>query len=130
MSYCIKTVGSRPKMPKSDDTPLARCRERYAQLKEELRSLGFVCVGSLQTRYLECGKAACHCHDDPANRHGPYHYWTRKVQGRTVAVLIGEEEVMLYREWIENNRALDKAVREMRKVASRALALQTKGKRR
>jgi len=37
---------------------------------------------------------------------------------------------MLYREWIENNRALDKAVREMRKVASRALALQTKGKRR
>lgn len=117
-------------MPKSDDTPLAKCRERYAQLKEELRSLGFVCVGSLQTRHLECGKAACHCHDDPANRHGPYHYWTRKVQGRTVAVLIGEEEVMLYREWIENNRALDKAVREMRKVAGRALALQTKGKRR
>lgn len=31
---------------------------------------------------------------------------------------------------LENNRALDKAVRERRKVAGRALALQTKGKRR
>src|SRR4030067_1320157 len=104
MSYCIKTVGSRPKMPKSDDTPLAMRRARYAQLKEELRSLGFVCVGSLQTRYLECGKAACHCHDDPANRHGPYHYWTRKVQGRTVAVLIGEGGGMLYRGRIGKDR--------------------------
>ena len=37
----------------------------------------------VQTRQIECGKAACHCHETPGNRHGPYHYWTRKVRGKT-----------------------------------------------
>jgi hypothetical protein len=109
---------------KNDDSSFEKCRARYARLKEELQGLGFVCVGSLQTRYLECGKAGCHCHEDPANRHGPYHYWTRKVQGRTVAVLIGEDDLITYQQWIANNRALEKVVREMRKVAARALTLE------
>ena len=100
-----------------------------AQLKKELMALGFVCVGSLQTRQLECGKEACRCHDDPANRHGPYHYWTRKVQGRSVAVLLSDDEAVLYRAWIARNRELERVIREMRKVSARALTLQTRGKR-
>jgi len=86
---------------------------------------GFVCVGSVQTRYLECGKQGCHCHDSPANRHGPYHYWTRKVKGRTIAVLLSEPEVGIYQEWIQNNRRLDRLVREMRQLSARALTIQT-----
>lgn len=112
-------------MSKDHNGRLEKCRKRYAQLKAELRELGFVCVGSLQTRLLECGKTGCRCHEDPANRHGPYHYWTRKLHGRTIAVLIAEDELALYREWIENNRALHRAVREMRKVSARALVLHT-----
>ncbi len=104
-------------------------QHRYAQLKQELRGLGFVCVGSLQTRYLECGKTGCRCHDSPANRHGPYHYWTRKVKGRTISVLLNPAALELYREWIQNNRALDRLVRQMRQLSARALTLQT-GKRR
>jgi hypothetical protein len=61
--------------------PLEKFRQRYTALKQELQSLGFVCVGSVQTRYLECGQAACRCHRIPALRHGPYPYWTRKVKG-------------------------------------------------
>jgi hypothetical protein len=116
-------------MSKKDDGHLKKYRERYAQLKDELPNLGFVCVGSLQTRLLECGKASCHCHDDPANRHGPYHYWTRKVQGRSVAVLVSEEHAVLYRRWITNNRTLDRVVHQMRKLSARALKLQAERKR-
>jgi hypothetical protein len=104
---------------------LEQCRARYAQLKSELQELGFVCVGSLQTRHLECGKPTCHCHESPSNRHGPYHYWTRKVAGKTVSVLVSDEDLVRYREWIASNRALDRVVREMRKISARALTLRT-----
>lgn len=116
-------------MSKDRGDRLNRCRERYSQIKAELLALGFVCVGSLQTRHLECGKPSCRCHQDPANRHGPYHYWTRKHQGRTVSVLVGDDDAVLYREWIENNRTLDRTLREMRKVSARALALSTERRR-
>lgn len=117
-------------MTKSTTSQLEQCRARYAHLKAELRELGFVCVGSLQTRHLECGKASCRCHADPANRHGPYHYWTRKVGGKTVAVLVSQADLDLYRAWVASNRELDRVVREMRKVSARALTLSTTRKAR
>ena len=98
---------------------------RYNALKAELQAVGFVCQGSIQTRPVECGKATCRCHKDPANRHGPYHYWTRKAHGKTVGLMLTEEELPLYREWIENNRALQRVLRDMRTVSTRALALTT-----
>ena len=116
-------------METKDQKTLEKYRLRYQQLKEELQSLGFVCVGSLQTRRMECGKKECRCHEAAENRHGPYHYRMRKVQGRTVAAQLHGEDVTLYREWIKNNRRLAQTVREMRKVSARVLALQTGKKR-
>lgn len=133
MSYGIPTVGhvkSNETMTKSSTSRLKQCRARYAALKAELRHLGFVCVGSLQTRHLECGKTNCRCHADLADRHGPYHYWTRKVDSKTVAVLIPQEDLGLYRAWVASNRELDRVVREMRKVSARALTLSTTRKAR
>jgi hypothetical protein len=98
--------------------------QRYGELKQQLQQVGFVCVGSLQTRYLPCGNAGCRCHQDPAKRHGPYHYWTRKVKGRTVTVLLKQEQVPLYREWIQNNRQLENLVREMRRVSAHLLKVE------
>ena len=57
--------------------------------------------------------------------HGPYHYWTRKARGKTVGLKLTDEELGLYREWIENNRELERLVKEMRRVSSRVLALIT-----
>ena len=59
----------------------------------------------------------------PGPRHGPYHYWTRKARGKTVGLKLTEDELVLYREWIENNRKLERLVKEMRHLSSRALAL-------
>ena len=42
---------------------LDRYTERDNALKAELQTVGFICQGSVQTRRLECGKAACHCHE-------------------------------------------------------------------
>ena len=104
---------------------LARYAERYAALKAEVQGLGFVCVGSVQTRRLQCGKPTCGCHANPASRHGPYHYWTRKIGGKTVSVVLTDEEVPLYRGWIANSRTLDRVVRKMRRLSAQAAALST-----
>ena len=58
---------------------LRRYEERYDALKAQLQTVGFIGQGSIQTRHLKCGKPTCRCYDDPDARHGPYHYWTRKV---------------------------------------------------
>jgi hypothetical protein len=79
----------------------------------------------VQARYQECGKTQCHCHGNPTNRHGPYYYWTRKVKGKTVSVLLTKEEFAIYREWIDNNRVLARLVRTMQKISVRALAVVT-----
>ena len=73
----------------------------------------------------EVRQATCRCYDDPDARHGPYHYWTRKVGGKTVGLNLTEDELVLYREWIENNRELERLVKEMRHISSRVLALIT-----
>ena len=52
-----------------------------------------------------------------------YHYWTRKARGKTVGLKLTEDELGLYREWIENNRELERLVKEMRRSSSRVLAL-------
>ena len=102
--------------------------ERFNALKAELQAIGFLCQGSVQTRQIACGNAGCRCHKDPKHRHGPYHYWTRKQRGKTVGLKLTEEELTIYREWIQNNRRLERILREMRHVSARALAL-TAGRR-
>ena len=72
-----------------------------------------------------CGSPTCRCHQDPDARHGPYHYWTRKARGKTVGLKLTADELGLYREWIENNRELERLVKEMRRISSRVLALIT-----
>ena len=104
---------------------IRRYQEQYDALKAELQTLGFIGQGSVQTRRITCGRPACRCHDDPDARHGPYHYWTRKARGKTVGLNLTEDELVLYREWIENNRELERLVKEMRHISSRVLALIT-----
>ncbi len=100
---------------------LRRYEEQYDALKAELQTLGFMGQGSVHTRRITCGRATCRCHDDPDARHGPYHYWTRKARGKTVGLKLTEDELVLYREWIENNRKLERLVKEMRHLSSCAL---------
>ena len=106
-------------------TALRRYEEQYDALKAQLQTVGFIAQGSIQTRHLQCGKPTCRCYDDPDARHGPYHHWTRKVRGKTVSLNLTEDELVLCREWLENNRELERLVKEMRHISSRALALIT-----
>ena len=105
--------------------------EHYDRLKRELASLaarmGFLLTGSVQSRFFECTRPNnnCRCHDDPANRHGPYHYWTRKVKHKTVSVTLTEEQLAQVRECIETNRALQRLLKRMERESLRVITRTT-----
>lgn len=109
---------------------LAQASQRYERLRRELASLapqmGFLLTGSVQSRFFECSRQNnCRCHDDMASRHGPYHYWTRKVKGKTVSVSLTDDQLTVVREWIQNSRALERLIKKMRDESMRAIALTT-----
>ena len=96
---------------------MARYRREYERLKQRLRRIGYICLGSIAKRWLPCGKTSCVCHRDLRRRHGPYYYWTRKVRGRTESRMLSESIVRLYRDGIRNHRRLDPIIEKMREVS-------------
>ncbi len=101
--------------------------ERFDRLRQELVSLasktGFTVPGCLQTRFFECTRQNnCRCHEDSTKRHGPYHYWSRKVGGKLVATSLSEEQLVLVRESIENGRRLERLVKQLHEESLRAVA--------
>jgi hypothetical protein len=91
--------------------------QRLTELLEELAGLGFCLPGSLSTRQMRCGNPRCRCKADPPKLHGPYTYWTRKEDGRTVAQLLSAEQLERYRPWIENDRRLRQLISELEALA-------------
>jgi hypothetical protein len=112
---------------------LQKSSTRYDRLKHELASLaaqiGYALPGSVRSRFFECTRRNnCRCHDDPAYRHGPYHYWSGSTHGGQAHVSVAAEQLALVQEWIENGRALSRVVQQMQQESLRAFALLT-GKR-
>lgn len=98
----------------------------YRELVSKLAELGFMHEGTVVRQRLTCGKSSCVCHTGPERRHGPYFYWTAKVQGRTVSRLLSKEEAELYQEWIQNRRRFRAIQRKMLALAKKALPVAVK----
>jgi hypothetical protein len=123
-------MNHRKKKMAPEESELEQSSERYQRLKRELVSLatrmGFLLTGSLQSRFFECTRDnGCRCHDDPAHRHGPYHYWTRAEKGKHMSVGVPKEQLALFEAWRENTRAFERIVSNMRRESLRAIALAT-----
>ncbi len=103
--------------------PLIPLRERYRQLAEQVREIGFVAVGSLVSRRTVCANPGCHCHADPPRLHGPYFQLTRKVAAKTVTRRLTLQQADLYNEWLANERRLRQIVSEMEHVSAEAIEI-------
>jgi hypothetical protein len=99
---------------------LRRCRAEYAQLKAQLRGVGFICEGSLVERWVPCGKPNCACACDRNRWHGPYFQLSWKEKGKTVSRRLSPEHAALYRQWSANRQRLLSIMQEMQKVSRRA----------
>lgn len=77
--------------------------------------------GSVYQQYLVCGKKNCRCHEDDKYKHGPYWYWSRKAEGKTILKKLSEKQAQKALEFIENNREVLADLEERRKEAEEYL---------
>ena len=92
-------------------------RAEQRRLAQEIAKIGFVLPGTLLERRLTCTHAGCHCHDDPPHLHGPYWYWTRKVNAKTTSRVLSTSQVEEYRPWFDNERRLRALVRQLEELS-------------
>ena len=78
-------------------------------------------TGSVIKRFMKCGKKTCACQTDEKALHGPYIYWTRKVNGKTVGRVISEEKADLVLKYIENTRELEAEIIKVREETEKQL---------
>ena len=93
--------------------PNAADRRAQAAVAAALGETGFALPGTLVERRIRCGKKGCRCATDPAQLHGPYFSWTRKVAGKTETRLLSAEQAERYRDWFSNARRLRKLTGEL-----------------
>lgn len=95
---------------------LEKLVKKYDELQKQLAQTGYICSGSIMSLYRKCGKSNCGCKDNPHMRHGPYHIWTRKKNGKTVTRSLSEKQAERCLEHIQNFKKLEKIIEEMKKI--------------
>jgi hypothetical protein len=90
-----------------------RLEQQVNDLKKQIAAIGMAIPGSIQTVYLRCGKKICRCHQDEKLRHGPYYLWYRRIDGKTATQSIAEEDVNLFRTWIDNRNKMEALVQKI-----------------
>ncbi len=100
--------------------PGARQRRAQTRIAAALAEIGFALPGSLVWRTTACGKAGCHCQDNPPALHGPYLTWTRTSGGKTVTRKISQDQQARYQAWFDNARKLRQLVTDLETLSLRA----------
>ena len=82
----------------------ARAAAIAAEITARLADVSFALPGTLADRMTRCGHPGCRCHADPPQRHGPYHQWTRKKNGKTATRILTDDQLADYGPWFDNHR--------------------------
>ena len=92
-------------------------RAAQRAIARKIANIGFVLPGTVTVRAYPCGKPNCACHGDPPRLHGPYAYWTRKVDGKTVTRILTEEQMADYGPLFDNEKRLNELLAELHEVS-------------
>ncbi len=86
----------------------------------QLADTGIVLRGSIAARSTRCGQPKCRCKANPPTLHGPYYFWTRKVAGKTVNVVLSPEHAARCQHWSRNRRRADQILSRLQALGLRA----------
>jgi hypothetical protein len=90
---------------------------RHRQIVAALATTGLALPGNVVTRFMPCGKTTCRCKAHPPQLHGPYHQWTRKIDGKTVTRWLSAEQAARYLPWFQNARRLRELLTELEAIS-------------
>lgn len=99
-------------------------------IASELARLRGVLPGTVRRRYTRCGRAGCRCMAEPAQPHGPYWSWTRKVANKTVTRYLSEEQYERYRPWFDNARRARELLGELEAASMSVIEADTSSAKR
>ena len=102
---------------RSGVTATVAVQRRQRQIAAEIAAMGLPLPGSLVERRTRCGNPGCRCQADPAQLHGPYLTWTRKVDNKTVTRTLNTEQADRLRPLLDNARRLRELVSELEALA-------------
>lgn len=85
-----------------------RLRQRTTDLRRRITAMDYACSGTLHSRTKSCGQPACRCATDSDARHGPYHEWTRRKDGRLLHSILSPDQVALIQRAIANRREIER----------------------
>ena len=98
-------------------SPTPAQRAQAARIAAAIAEIGFVLPGTLTERPMRCGHPSCRCHADPPQLHGPYHQWTRKVNGKTVTRFLSDDQLADYSDWFDNQHRLRQLVGQLEELS-------------
>jgi hypothetical protein len=101
-------------------------RQAIAAEIAEIAARSWALPGSLKTTVMtRCRHPGCRCRA-PRNprRHGPYNWWCRPVNAKTVTKVLTPAQAERYAPWIESNRRLAALIDELRGLALIAITAQ------
>jgi len=81
-------------------------RARSQGLRKRIGRMDFVASGTIHVRTKVCGKKNCKCATDPEERHGPYHEWTRRKDGKLLHKVLTTEQAHFLKRAISNHREI------------------------
>jgi len=113
-------TATRKRTPVSFDATLDRLEQRHRALMHQLADTGIVLRGSIAARRTRCGQPNCRCKANPPTRHGPYYFWTRKVAGKTVNVVLSPAHAARCQPWSRNMRRADQILSRLQALGLRA----------
>lgn len=104
-----------------DEAPTPRRGEarQHGRIIAALAQTGLALPGNVVTRSMPCGKTGCRCKTDPPQLHGPYHQWTRKIDGKTATRWLSAEQAARYEAWFLNARRLRELLTELEGLSLR-----------
>ncbi len=100
-------------MKRAAQTRPRRPAPRLAAQIAETAQVGFILPGTLTERMTRCGYPRCRCHADPPLLHGPYHQWTRKINGKTVTRILTDDQIADYKPGSTTSAASAKLIAEL-----------------
>ncbi len=83
-----------------------RIRARSRELRQKIGRMDFVASGTLHVRTKVCGRKNCRCATDPEKRHGPYHEWSRRKDGKLLHKVVTPEQAQFLKQAIANHREI------------------------
>jgi hypothetical protein len=88
-------------------------RTRVGRIATELAGIGPTLPGTIARRETRCGKAGCRCGADPPQLHGPYWWWTRSVDGKTITRMLPDDLYERYGQYFDHQRRARQLLAEL-----------------